>query len=81
MLEADSENIIKQYEERLLKYQKTLEESNQIIEKHQKTAQYSSSNYEELIKKITTLYTITTKSFPTIISKETSEAVDELCEI
>lgn len=46
MLESDSSNIIKQYEERQLRYQKSLEDSNQLVEKHQKGMQYASKNYD-----------------------------------
>lgn len=77
MLEGDSENIIKQYEERLLRYQKTLEESNQLVEKHQKGMQQASKNYEELIKKISSIYTVTNKAFYLTPSKDkdSSDAV------
>ena len=46
MLENDSENIIKQYEERQLRYQKSLEESNQLVDKHQKGMQFASKGYD-----------------------------------
>jgi hypothetical protein len=77
ILESDSENIIKQYEERQLRYQKSLEESNQLVEKHQKGMQYASKNYDELSKKIAAIYTITNKIFFLTPSKdkESSDAV------
>ena len=45
-LEGDSANIIKQYEERLVRYQASLEESTQLIEKNQKGMQSASRSHE-----------------------------------
>jgi len=77
MLEGDSENIIRQYEERLLRYQKSLEDSNQLVEKHQKGMQQASKSYDELIKKISSIYTVTNKIFYLTPSKDkdSSDAV------
>lgn len=38
MLQDDSTQIMKQYEERLLRYQKSLEDSDTLVEKYQKQA-------------------------------------------
>ena len=45
--------------------------------------QFASKNYDELIKKIASLYTISTKIFSLAPSKDrdNSDAVEELCEI
>lgn len=80
-LEGDSEQIIKQYEERLLRYQKSLEESDQVVSKHQKAAHSAHKNYEDLSRKIEAVHALTSRVFAGKPSKESGEAVEELCEI
>ena len=82
LLEGESENIIKQYEERLLRYQKTIEESDRQIDSHKKNLINSNKNYEEMLKKIANLYNLAAKVFAvTAKEKDNSDAVEELCEI
>ena len=40
-----------------------MEDSERMIEKHQKSAQFSNKTYEELMKKISAVHIITNKTF------------------
>lgn len=44
VLEDDSSQIMKQYEERLLRYQKSLEDSDTLVQKYQKQANTNSKS-------------------------------------
>lgn len=81
-MEGDSQNIIQQYEERLLRYQKMIEEADHTAETQRKSLANATRTHEELIKRIQALQLIAGKVFALPgKEKETSDAVEELCEI
>ena len=80
-LEVDSEQIMKQYEERLLRYQKSLEESDNLVGKYQTQAITNSKSNEQTGQALTLIGNLTMRIFTLTKVKDSTEAVEELCNI
>jgi hypothetical protein len=60
---------MKQYEERLIRIQKSLEDSDNLVSKYQKLSQQTSKNYENIMNQITTIANLITKNFAPSMAK------------
>lgn len=77
----ESGQIIRQYEERLLRYQKSLEDSDNLINKYQAQAMANSRSNEQTSQALTQIGNITMRIFTLNKVKDSAEAVEELCNI
>ena len=75
-LENDSANIIKQYEERLIRYQKSLEDAETLVSKYQKQNISNNESFKSILSAITQIGNMTTKVFTIGMSKDNSDAVE-----
>lgn len=72
---------MKQYEERLLRYQKSLEDSDNLVSKYQAQAATNSKLNEKTSQALTLIGNLTMRIFTLTKVKDSTEAVEELCNI
>jgi hypothetical protein len=67
---------MKQYEERLLRYQKSLEDSDNLVSKYQKQANTNSKSQEKTSAALTHISNMVTRIFTLSKVKDSAEAVE-----